>query len=94
MVNRTQDVGTVHLQYPDTGCRMAREHGYYGGCLDCPFSDCFEDENITVKSYRKKMRDADIRGDYRRGISIEELAESYGVSTRTVQRAINGNGNS
>lgn len=69
--------------YRDEGCEL------FPRCLRCPFPVCrHDDPEWHLK--RKADRNAQIRRRRRQGLSIAELAEHFGVSKRTVHRALAG----
>jgi AraC-like DNA-binding protein len=72
-----------NLEYPDTGC------GLWERCLTCPLPRCRYDEPGGARQIFLRERDSEIarlrRGD---GVSIDELAQRFGVSRRTVFRVL------
>lgn len=68
------------LEYRDTGCDLAPS------CLRCPFRVCRYDR----QNGRPLMesRNAEIAAAWERGTSIEQLAERFGLSTRSVHRVL------
>ena len=71
-----------HCHYRDEGCELAES------CLSCPFSRCIYDEPGGKQHFVKTLRDREIRQRYRSGSSIRELAGLFGISQRTVHRAL------
>ena len=76
--------------YRDTGCEVSPS------CLRCPLPVCKYDlpkhqrpEAVLEERSRKHGRRAqEIAEGYRGGESVEELAARFGVSVRTVYRAL------
>jgi hypothetical protein len=71
-----------HCHYRDEGCELAES------CLNCPFSRCIYDEPGGKQHFVKTLRDREIRRRYRSGSSLRELAALFGISQRTVHRAL------
>ena len=72
------------IHHPDTGCKKAKEMGYYGKCLACPFLECLE--IAPLKNPKKGIRDGVIKELLAVGKSKKEVAEELSISVRTVQR--------
>ena len=69
------------IEWRDEGCE------FFLSCLNCPLPKCVEDEPRGLQRLRmaaRKRRMVELR---RRGKSVKEIAELFGVSRRTVQRA-------
>ena len=77
------DLPPEFCHYRDEGCELA------GSCLSCPFSKCVYEEPGGKRQMLKGRRNAEMArlftGD---GKTVREIAEKFGVSTRTVQRAL------
>jgi len=71
-----------HCHYRDEGCELAVS------CLNYPFNRCIYDEPGGKQHFVKTLRDREIRQRYRSGSSIRELAGLFGISQRTVHRAL------
>jgi len=70
-------------RYRDEGCEL------YPRCLICPFPVCrHDDPEWHLK--RKADRNAQIRRLRRQGKSIAELSDHFGISKRTIHRALAG----
>ena len=70
------------IEWRDQGCE------FYPSCLNCPLPRCVEDEprgQQRLKMAARKKRIEELR---RLGRSVREIAEIFGVSKRTVQRAL------
>ena len=68
------------------GCQLS------GSCLECRFARCVFDKPWGKRQQLKKMRDRKVVRLFRRGKDTRELARRFGVSRRTVQRAVKGVG--
>jgi hypothetical protein len=72
-----------HLHYTDTGCDL------YPSCLRCPLPRCRYDEPGGAGRMLRGGRDAAIlRVAHEPGMTIERLAEQFGVSRRTIFRVL------
>jgi AraC-like DNA-binding protein len=80
-----QDLKPEYCHYRDEGCEYAQ------ACLDCPFPQCLYDEPRGRQHWLKELRDKEIKKLFNAGWKIKELAPLFGVSQRTIQRAL-GNG--
>ena len=70
-------------RYRDEGCELAQS------CLSCPFPRCIYEQPGGKHRWLKRARDKEIMRLFRsRGKSVKELAQIFGVSQRTIQRAI------
>lgn len=79
------DLPPEFCQYRDEGCELA------ASCLNCPFQGCIYDIEGNRQSLMKTLRDREIvRLFHTANKSIPELAVMFGVSVRTVQRAVKG----
>jgi hypothetical protein len=78
-----EDVKPEYYPYRDEGCKLA------ASCLNCPFPRCMEERPWGRYRWTKDLRDREIVRLYceQKG-SVEDLAERFGVSTRTVKRAL------
>ena len=77
------DLPPEYCHYRDEGCDLA------ASCLDCPFSRCIYDEPRGKQRWLKKMRAREMARLFTaEGRRIKELALMFGVSQRTVQRAL------
>jgi hypothetical protein len=71
-----------NCQYRDEGCELAHS------CLNCPFPNCAFDSWGGEWRLQKERRDAEILRRSNQGFTLRELAATYHVSRRTVQRVI------
>jgi hypothetical protein len=80
------DLPLEFCRYQDEGCELAES------CLSCPFPQCLYEQPRGKQSWLKKARDREIVRLYnskRKG--VRELAQMFGVSERTIQRALKKN---
>jgi IS30 family transposase len=68
--------------YTDEGCEL------FPSCLDCPFPYCIREEPWGKEKYLKRMRARRMEELKSQGKSVREIASIFGVSIRTVQRAL------
>ncbi len=79
------DLLPEYCRYRDNGCDLA------DSCLNCPFSKCIYEEPGGRRRWLKGLRDKEMARLFSAGgKGIKELALVFGVSQRTVQRAIKG----
>jgi len=76
------DLPPEYCRYRDEGCE------YAASCLDCPFERCLYDEPRGRQRWLKGLRDKEINRLFGQGRGMKELALMFGVSVRTVQRAL------
>jgi len=77
------DLPPEHCHYRDEGCELAES------CLNCPFTKCIYDEPGGKQRWLKKLRAREIaRLFIIDGKGVKELAQIFGISQRTVQRAL------
>jgi hypothetical protein len=77
------DLRPEFCNYKDEGCELA------DSCLNCPFSRCIFDERAGKQRWLKGRRAKEIsRLHIVEGKKLKELAAMFGVSERTVQRAL------
>jgi AraC-like DNA-binding protein len=76
------DLPPEYCHYRDEGCEYARS------CLACPFPQCLYDEPRGRQRWLKGLRNKEINKLFAGGWKIKELALIFGVSQRTVQRAL------
>jgi AraC-like DNA-binding protein len=77
-----KDLPPEFCHYRDEGCEYAES------CLACPFPQCLYDEPRGRQRWLKNKRNKEIKKLYKRGWKISELAPLFGVSQRTIQRAL------
>lgn len=78
------DLPPEYCHYRDEGCE------YAGSCLACPFPQCLYDEPRGRQRWLKGRRNKEINRLFSSGWKIKELAMLFGVSHRTIQRAVKG----
>ena len=77
------DLLPEYCQYRDEGCDLA------DSCLNCPFPECIYEQPGGKQRWLKKSRDKKIVSLFTSGSrGIKELATMFGISQRTVQRAL------
>ncbi len=77
------DLPPEYCQYRDEGCDLAES------CLNCPFTKCIYDEAGGKQRWLKKLRAREMTRLFTtEGKGIKEMALMFGVSQRTVQRAL------
>jgi hypothetical protein len=77
------DLPPEYLHYRDEGCELAES------CLECPFEVCIYDEPGGKQRLVKSLRNKEMARLFTdEGKKVKELAEIFGVSQRTVQRAL------
>lgn len=81
--NEGLDLPPEYHHYQDEGCEFAES------CLNCPLPVCIYDEPGGRQRFLKKQRDREMARLYTiEGKGTGELAQIFGVSQRTVQRAL------
>jgi len=77
------DFPPEYCHYRDEGCEFA------DSCLSCPLPKCIYDEPGGKQRWLKRLRDRKIvRLFSTEGRGVKELALMFGLSERTVQRAL------
>ncbi len=77
------DLPPEFCQYRDEGCELS------DSCLECHLPECIYDTIGEIKRLRKEARDKEmVRLFNTRSKGVKELARIFGVSERTVQRAL------
>ena len=71
-----------HTQYLDTGCDV------HPRCLTCPLVRCRYDEPGGARKLFSEDRDRSIVSLQREGVPVAAIALRFGVSRRTVFRAL------
>jgi hypothetical protein len=82
MISGELDLLPDQIDWRDEGCE------FFPSCLNCPLPKCVEDEPRGQQRLRmatRKRRMAELR---RSGKSVTEIAGFFGVSRRTVERAL------
>ena len=82
-LNEELDLPPEYCHYRDEGCELA------DSCLECPFPKCIYDEPGGKQRWLKKLRAREMARLFTdNGKRVKELAQMFGVSQRTVQRAL------
>ncbi|MBM3942801.1 MAG: hypothetical protein FJ316_07760 [SAR202 cluster bacterium] len=69
--------------YEDNGCEVS------SSCLNCPLPRCKYDDPAWFQRYRRLSKDLVVLAAMERdGLTVEETAERFSVTARTVFRAI------
>ena len=77
------DLPPEYCHYRDEGCEFAVS------CLNCPLPKCVYEEPGGRQHWLKGQRDREIvRRFYIEGRGVKELSSMFGISQRTVQRAL------
>ena len=76
------DATLEYVNWKDAGCDL------YPACLKCPLVRCIEEEPRGRQRRRLGSRSADMQEMRGRGCTVREIASAYGLSARTVQRAL------
>jgi transcriptional regulator of acetoin/glycerol metabolism len=71
-----------HTPYQDTGCEV------HNSCLTCPLVRCRFDEPGGARKLVAEQRDRSIVLAQRQGGNVDSIARRFGVSRRTVFRAL------
>lgn len=78
-----------NTHYADTGC------DYYPSCLNCPLPRCRYEEPGGVRAMLLPGRNASILHLHDQdGLTVAQLAETFGVSRRTIFRVLRAAGRS
>ncbi len=78
-----RDLPPEYCRYQDEGCELA------DSCLNCPFTGCIYDEPGGKQRWLKGRRAREmVKLFATKGKEVKELALMFGVSQRTVQRAL------
>ena len=82
-MNIELDLPPEYCRYRDEGCEFAHP------CLNCSFPKCIYDGPRDRQQWLKGLRDKEMVGLFTtESIEVKELARRFGVSQRTVQRAL------
>ena len=79
----TPEDASEFYHYEDTGCEVS------DSCLDCPLPKCRYDDPVWYQRNRRLARDFRIvRTMQQEALSIEDTAERFGITNRTVFRIL------
>ena len=76
------DLPPEYCHYKDEGCELA------DSCLNCPFPRCLHEEHRGKQRWLKQIRDQEIRRLCNKGSGTKDLGDMFGLSRRTIQRAL------
>jgi len=76
------DLPPEYCHYRDEGCEFA------DSCLNCPFTQCLFDKPRGRQQWLKELRNKEIERLFTGGWGMKELAWMFGLSQRTIQRAL------
>ena len=76
-----------HTRYRDDGCEVNPS------CLTCPLPRCRYDEPGGLRGMVNSYRDGQMMEMRLKGVPVEDLAERFGVSRRTVFRILGSDAN-
>ena len=79
------DLLPEEINWRDEGC------GVFGSCLNCPLPRCVEEEPRGQQRLRLAVRDGRMAELRRSGRSVKYISGLFGVSRRTVERALKNN---
>jgi hypothetical protein len=82
MTTEEIDLLPEYIDWKDKGCDLCPT------CLDCALPRCVEEEPRGKQRLRMKTRSQQIAAMKQAGKSIDEIAKAFGISTRTVHRAL------
>lgn len=81
-----RDLPPEYCRYQDEGCEL------FPSCLECPSARCVYEEPGGKMQREKKLRNKEMMKLSRaQGKSIQEIAQAFGVTTRTVYRILRRN---
>jgi hypothetical protein len=81
--NNELDLPPEYCHYRDEGCEFA------DSCLNCPFPQCIYEQPRGRQRWLKRLRAGEIMRLFTTGgKGVKELAIMFGVSQRTIQRAL------
>ena len=80
--NNELDLPPEYCHYQDEGCEFA------ASCLNCPFPQCIYEQPRGRQRWLKKVRTGEVMRLFTEGKGVKELATMFGVSQRTIQRAL------
>ena len=81
---RTRDPLPENTRYRDDGCSIS------GSCFTCPLPRCRYEEPGGLRAVLNELRDREILALKQDGMPVEELADRFQVSRRTVFRVLEG----
>ncbi len=85
MVGSELDLLPEEIDWRDEGCEV------FASCLNCPLPRCIEEESRGQQRLKIAARNRRMVELRKRGKSLNEIAELFNVSRRTVERALKQN---
>ena len=84
------DLLPEYCRYRDEGCELAAAYlGHQSHCSECPFPKCIYEEPRGKQRWLKRLRDKEIVRQFTtEGMGLKELALTFNISQRTVQRVL------
>lgn len=82
MIDSELDLLPEEINWRDEGCVA------FTSCLNCPLPRCVEEESRGQQKLRLALRNKRMAEFRQIGKSVKEIAGLFGVSQRTVQRAL------
>jgi DNA-binding CsgD family transcriptional regulator len=82
MIDSELDLLPDEIDWRDEGCAV------FGSCLRCPLPRCVEEEPRGQQRLRLALRNKRMAELRRSGKSVKYIAGLFGVSKRTVERAL------
>ena len=82
MIDVELDLLPEEIDWRDEGCEA------FPSCLNCPLPRCLEEQPRGQQRLRMAARGRRMAELRKRGKSVKEIADFFGVSQRTVQRAL------
>lgn len=82
IILKRNDLLPEETSYFDKGCVL------YPHCLSCPRTVCAYEEGRGIIRVKSRKRDREILNKFKEGLCRNEIAKIFGVSRRTVQRAL------
>ena len=84
------DLSPEYCHYRDEGCELATAClGHQSRCSECPFPKCIYEEPRGRQRWLKRLRDKEIARQFTtEGKGLKELALTFNISQRTVQRVL------
>ncbi len=77
------DLPPEFCHYRDEGCEVHKS------CLSCPLPGCIYEVAGGKQRWLKRQRNRQVARQFvSEGKGVKELAQSFGISTRTVQRVL------
>ena len=79
---KERDLLPEYCHYRDEGCELA------DSCLGCPFPRCIYEEPRGKQRWLKELRNKEISRLFSNGYGTRALGKMFGLSRRTIQRAL------